>query len=116
VWTDELYELILFSYLHIDIYFAQSVIFLTCIDAYLKFLNSNFLLDTQIEKSWFNYNIKNVIQKRDKSYRNATRQRIFTTILNQIENWSIKPLQRRNEITTYTKSDIQKTIKLDGKF
>jgi len=47
---------------------------------------------------------------------NATRQRTFTTILNQIENWSMKPLQRRNEITTYIISNIQKTIKIHGKF
>jgi len=47
----------------------------------------------------------------------ATRQRIFTTNLNQIENWSMKPLQRRNEITTYINSNkIKKTIKIHGQF
>jgi len=38
---------------------------------------------------------------------NATRKRIFTTILKEIENWSMKPLQRRNEITSNINSDIQ---------
>jgi len=47
---------------------------------------------------------------------NAKRQRIFTTNLNQIENWSMKPVQRRNEITTYINSDIKKAIKILGQF
>jgi len=71
-------------------------------------------------KSWFNYVIKNIIQKHDKSY--AKRKRYKTqNFYNDFksnrklvnENWS---LQSRNEITTYINSDIQKTIKIHGQF
>jgi len=67
-------------------------------------------------KSWFNYNIKKLIQKRDKSYAKWKGYKTENFYNEFKSNRKLVNKTTANEITTYINSNIQKTIRIHGQF